>query len=64
VFDESGDIPLRSVGEQKREDFPKTALYSFSYLLYAKEEKKNYTQKRKRGHKGKERATEEDARMR
>lgn len=41
VFDDSGDIPLRSVGEQKREDFPKTTLYSFSYLLYTKEEKKN-----------------------
>ena len=29
MFDESGDIPLRSVGEQKREDFPKTAALLF-----------------------------------
>ena len=39
MLDESGDIPLRSVGDQRREDFPKTALYSFLYLLKPTEEK-------------------------
>ena len=39
MFDESGDIPLRSVGEQKREDFPKTAL-TLSHTFYIRKKKR------------------------
>ena len=59
----AGIFLLGQKGNKNELNFPKTALYSFLYLLYTKEEKKNETQKRKRGQKGKESATEEDARM-
>lgn len=60
----AGIFLLGQKGNKNELNFPKTALYSFPYLLCTKEEKKNETQKRKRGQKGKESATEEDARMR
>ena len=54
MFDESGDIPLRSVGEQKRIEFPQNCalLFPVPFMYERRKEERNAEAKERTQRKG------------